>query len=1116
MPNLELATLSVKINADGSQAVKEMKKVGDASTEQKERIETDWKSVGEDLVSVGGKLSLAITTPIVALGTACVNLASDLTETVGKTEVVFGDMADTVMSWSETSVESMGLAQETALNMASTYGDLGTSMGLTTAQASEMSMSLVQLGADMASFKNISIERANIALQAVYTGETESLKAMGIVMTEANLEQFAMAEGCDKTYKAMTQTEKVMLRYRYVMAMTVNAQGDFVRTGDSLANQTRKLGENVKQLGAQFGAILEPAVTKVIASINKAVSWVSNLSDSVKRVVITVAEIVAGIPVLLTAIGGIITIVGKLKTTLALLTANPVIATITAISAGLVALTAIIGNLSDKVDTTSDTYKRFKSSFDEKLKANIDTSDIDALNGKNVNIVIDADTKEALKTAQSLINDLQTNYSGSIAIDGDTTSANEALTELQTAIETAEAFLKMGGNADEAEAVRIGLLEAINKTRGIVGVGANADEINALLDELRTTAIDITASIIPAQDFETTLQGLKDKVEALKGEYTAIGVFEIGENTEENITEYQELLAEATTAITGFDEAVGNLDAIADRMGAEQKASIITKMLTDSMALYTAYQAGVISEEQYNQGMADLATNAQKATKAVDASTEAIKESNKAFNDGKIDTANWGTIYATSMAMPTDATNELTISTEQCASSIEALANGTGSVADAGVAWTAIQQENATNAELVAQAEKKLNDELANNEAELERVTQQETERKNMADGLVNAYERMNDVYGATNDASQALNATLQEYPELARMLIEQTGASVNELNPASASALAYANGNTQLGDACSYVAEQMEAGVSPTEAMVSAMEKFPDVASELPTALNASFETAIECQGDLMDLLTLSNEQVKESNQALEQAQKDYETNTKTAYETWASDMGGITSTYTAQEVATIGAMCQANGLELTGAQIEAQTTATATMEGIVTAVKSGSPSAVNEVHTLVTNMINEADKLEDGGSDSGKNLIEGMISGINNKEGSLYATIRRVVNKSISEAKKAGEIKSPSRKTRDLIGKPFIQGIEVGMENELPNALAKVKTMMGSIISAGSATVNGNYRSQSGNNTTNIARQGNTTINQTNNFTARTLSPYEQQLQLKKMNKQLAEVFV
>ena len=137
-------------------------------------------------------------------------------------------------------------------------------------------------------------------------------------------------------------------------------------------------------------------------------------------------------------------------------------------------------------------------------------------------------------------------------------------------------------------------------------------------------------------------------------------------------------------------------------------------------------------------------------------------------------------------------------------------------------------------------------------------------------------------------------------------------------------------------------------------------------------------------------------------------------------------------------------------------------------------------------------------------------------MISGINNKEGSLYATIRRVVNKSISEAKKAGEIKSPSRKTRDLIGNPFIQGIEVGMENELPNALAKVKTMMGSIISAGSATVNGNYRTQSGNNTTNIARQGNTTINQTNNFTARTLSPYEQQLQLKKMNKQLAEVFV
>ena len=296
-------------------------------------------------------MTTLITLPLVAAGTAAVKMASDLTETLSKTNEVFKESANTVLEWSNNSIDNMGMAQQTALDMASSFGDMGTSMGFTTEEAANMSMQLVQLAADMASFKNISVERANTALTAIYTGETESLKAMGIVMTEANLEQFALAEGCKTTYKNMSQTEKVMLRYRYVMAMTTNAQGDFVRTGNSLANQTRKLGENIKQTATSFGKLLEPAITSIVSSLNKAVSWVDNLSDSTKRGILIAAEIVA-------AIGPVLLAITAVKSALALLSANPIVLGITAVGAALAALTVLVANAQTEIEGLAEAHEQ--------------------------------------------------------------------------------------------------------------------------------------------------------------------------------------------------------------------------------------------------------------------------------------------------------------------------------------------------------------------------------------------------------------------------------------------------------------------------------------------------------------------------------------------------------------------------------------------------------------------------------------------------------------------------------------------------------------------------------------------------------------------------------------
>ena len=123
--------------------------------------------------------------------------------------------------------------------MAALFGDMGTAMGQTPAEAAKMSESLVGLAGDLASFKNIGIEEAQTALKGIFTGEGESLKSLGVVMQDSTLEAYAMATGQKKAYDEMTQAEKVALRYAYVMDATKNAQGDFARTSGGTANQLR-------------------------------------------------------------------------------------------------------------------------------------------------------------------------------------------------------------------------------------------------------------------------------------------------------------------------------------------------------------------------------------------------------------------------------------------------------------------------------------------------------------------------------------------------------------------------------------------------------------------------------------------------------------------------------------------------------------------------------------------------------------------------------------------------------------------------------------------------------------------------------------------------------------
>jgi hypothetical protein len=268
---------------------------GDAADLDKELSSVDKKlqKLGDSTKKIGERLSLSLTAPLLLAGTAAVKLASDFDESMNKVQVAFKGSSKEVIAFSKTTLKSFGIAQGTALDMAAQFGDMSTSMGLSTGQASKLSTGLVGLAGDLASFKNMNIKEVTTALNGVFTGETESLKRLGVVMTENNLKHFAMSQGIKGNIKDLDESQKVLLRYNYVMAKTANAHGDFERTGGGAANQMRMFGESMKELGVSFGQVILPAVTSIIKALNGMLLKMNELSPATKTFLLIAGGIAA-------------------------------------------------------------------------------------------------------------------------------------------------------------------------------------------------------------------------------------------------------------------------------------------------------------------------------------------------------------------------------------------------------------------------------------------------------------------------------------------------------------------------------------------------------------------------------------------------------------------------------------------------------------------------------------------------------------------------------------------------------------------------------------------------------------------------------------------------------
>lgn len=254
----------------------------DLEVNQKQ-FEEQMRGIQGAAVKAGKALAAAFAVEkIVNFGAKCIELGSDLAEVQNVVDVTFPRMSKQVDQFAQAAAASFGLSETMAKKFTGTFGSMAKAFGLSEKAAYDMSTTLTGLAGDVASFYNISQDLAYTKLKSVFSGETESLKDLGIVMTQTALDAYALSNGFGKTTAQMSEAEKVMLRYRFVQDQLSGAAGDFSRTSDGWANQVRLLQLQFQSLQATIGQGLIAALNPVIRAINALIGKLLSAANAFK------------------------------------------------------------------------------------------------------------------------------------------------------------------------------------------------------------------------------------------------------------------------------------------------------------------------------------------------------------------------------------------------------------------------------------------------------------------------------------------------------------------------------------------------------------------------------------------------------------------------------------------------------------------------------------------------------------------------------------------------------------------------------------------------------------------------------------------------------------------
>lgn len=262
--------IALELGIDSSQIVNQLTGASNKAAKQATSI---FSGMGK---KIAAGLSIAAFTKFTK---DCIEVGSNVTEVQNVVDTAFKDLSGQADQWASNAMTNFGLSELSAKKYMGVFDQMSNAMGITGQAALDMAEDVTGLTGDVASFYNLSTDEAYTKLKSIWTGETETLKDLGVVMTQTNLDQYALNNGFGKTTAKMTEQEKVMLSYQYVTSALSNATGDFVKTQDSWANQTRILTLRFQQLKASLGKGFIALFTPILRGFNNLLAGLQKVAD---------------------------------------------------------------------------------------------------------------------------------------------------------------------------------------------------------------------------------------------------------------------------------------------------------------------------------------------------------------------------------------------------------------------------------------------------------------------------------------------------------------------------------------------------------------------------------------------------------------------------------------------------------------------------------------------------------------------------------------------------------------------------------------------------------------------------------------------------------------------
>nr|DAR24569.1 MAG TPA: minor tail protein [Caudoviricetes sp.] len=262
--------IALELGIDSSQIINQLTGASNKAAKQATSI---FSGFGK---KIAAGLSIAAVTKFTK---DCIEVGSNVTEVQNVVDTAFKDLSWQADQWASNAMTNFGLSELSAKKYMGVFGQMSNAMGITGKAALDMAENVTGLTGDVASFYNLGTDEAYTKLKSIWTGETETLKDLGVIMTQTNLDQYALNNGFGKTTAKMTEQEKVMLRYQYVTSALSNATGDFVKTQDSWANQTRILTLRFQQLKASLGKGFIALFTPILRGFNSLLAGLQKVAD---------------------------------------------------------------------------------------------------------------------------------------------------------------------------------------------------------------------------------------------------------------------------------------------------------------------------------------------------------------------------------------------------------------------------------------------------------------------------------------------------------------------------------------------------------------------------------------------------------------------------------------------------------------------------------------------------------------------------------------------------------------------------------------------------------------------------------------------------------------------